>query len=103
MRTDAVTLPWLAAPLFVACLALVLRLAPTLWHAGSWLALGRYDDGVYFGAAVALTHGQLPYRDVLLLHPPGITVLLAPFAFLAEPLGDATAFTIAKHDVCPRP
>lgn len=95
-RTDVSTLHWLVAPLIVACLALALRLAPTLWHDGSWLALGRYDDGVYFGSAVALTHGQLPYRDVLLLHPPGITVLLAPFAFLAGPLGDAAAFMIAK-------
>ena len=42
--------------------------------------LGNYDDGVYYSAATALVHGQLPYRDFLLLQPPGIAVLLAPFA-----------------------
>lgn len=89
-------LRWLLAPAFVASLALALRVGPTVWHDGAWLALGRYDDGVYFGSAIALMHGQLPYRDALLLHPPGITVLLAPFAVLAGPLGDAAAFTIAK-------
>ena len=32
---------------------------------------------------VALTNGVLPYRDFLLLHPPGIAVLLSPFALIA--------------------
>ena len=55
-----------------------------------------YDDGVYFGAAIALIHGELPYRDVLLLHPPGMAVLLVPFALLGSMVGDATAFATAR-------
>jgi hypothetical protein len=31
-----------------------------------------YDDGVNFGGALGLVHGELPYRDFLWLHPPGI-------------------------------
>jgi alpha-1,2-mannosyltransferase len=58
-----------------------------------------YDDGVYFGAAIALTHGYLPYRDVLLLHPPGIVLLLAPFAVVGEVLGDANAMALARIGV----
>src|SRR5689334_22729672 len=43
---------------------------------------GNYDDGIYFGAAIRLIHGWLPYRDFLLPHPPGLTVLLSPIAAL---------------------
>ena len=37
-----------------------------------------YDDGVYLGAALHLVNGVLPYRDFVLLHPPGITLLMTP-------------------------
>ena len=55
-----------------------------------------YDDGVYFAAAVALVHGRLPYRDFLLLHPPGITLALAPFAALAQWTSDSTGLAAAR-------
>jgi alpha-1,2-mannosyltransferase len=65
-------------------------------HGGGLGGLGNYDDGVHFSAAIGLTHGLLPYRDFLLLHPPGIVVLLSPFAMLASVLGDADSMKIAR-------
>ncbi len=42
-----------------------------------------YDDGVYFGAAMHLVAGQLPYRDFTFVQPPGITIILAPIALIS--------------------
>ena len=46
-----------------------------------------YDDGVYTGAALHLVNGVLPYRDFVLLHPPGISLLLSPIAAVAHARG----------------
>lgn len=54
------------------------------------------DPGIYFGAASGLVHGLMPYRDYTLVHPPGVAVFLAPFAWLAEVVGDPRAFAIAR-------
>ncbi|MBT9254430.1 DUF2029 domain-containing protein [Phycicoccus sp. KQZ13P-1] len=79
----------------VAVLAVVVRLVPTLMH-GGWLGLGRYDDGVYLGISMSLLHGQLPYRDLVMLHPPGVVLALAPFAAIAGPFGDPVALVVGK-------
>ncbi len=79
----------------LAVLALLVRLVPVLRGGGLYGDM-TYDDGVYFGSAVALVHGRIPYRDFLLLHPPGIVYLLAPFAALGGILGDANAFALAR-------
>lgn len=55
-----------------------------------------YDDGVYFAAAVQLVHGNLPYYDFLFLHPPGIVLILAPFAALTHVVSDPTALITAR-------
>lgn len=55
-----------------------------------------YDDGVYFASAVALVHGELPYRDFLFLHPPGITLALTPFAALTHLVSDSDALVAAR-------
>ena len=81
--------------LLIAGVAFLVRLLPVVRHGGLFGIIG-YDDGVYFGAAVALVHGVLPYRDILLLHPPGIVLSLTPFALLGSVTGDATAFAIAR-------
>ncbi len=58
-----------------------------------------YDDGVYFGSALYLIHGIVPYRDFTILVPPGITLLMTPFALLThftaqnEALASARVFT----------
>lgn len=55
-----------------------------------------YDDGVYLGAAVRLLHGQLPYLDQDLLHPPGVVWLGLPFAALGELAGGSAALAAAR-------
>ena len=93
------SLPTGVGPLLaLALVGFFVRALPVLRGGGLQGLLG-YDDGVYFGAAVALTHGELPYRDVLLLHPPGIVLLLAPFAVAGEALGDANAMALARIGV----
>ena len=83
------------AAVAVVALAVAARLLPVL-RGGGLHGLANYDDGVHYAAAAALVHGELPYRDFLLLHPPGIVVLLAPFAALGLLVGDADGFATAR-------
>ena len=57
---------------------------------------GNYDDGVYYAAATGLVHGRLPYHDFLLLHPPGMPLLLTPFALGAQLASDSYGFAAAR-------
>jgi alpha-1,2-mannosyltransferase len=79
----------------VALIGFAVRLVPVL-RGGGLRGLGNYDDGVYFAAGTALAHGLLPYRDFLLLHPPGIVLALAPFGVLSRLTGDPSAFAAAR-------
>jgi hypothetical protein len=79
----------------VAVLALVARLAPVL-RGGGLTGVLAYDDGVDYSASDALLSGRVPYRDYLLLHPPGITLTLAPFAALGRLAGDAEGMAAAR-------
>lgn len=54
-----------------------------LAQAGHLLAVGDYDDGADFGSAILLVHGVLPYRDFIIVQPPGITLVMAPAAALS--------------------
>jgi alpha-1,2-mannosyltransferase len=78
----------------VAVVAFLARRDIVARHAGL-LGLHGYDDGVYYAGAAAMLAGRMPYADFVLLHPPGILVLLAPFAELgaltSDPLGLAAA------------
>ncbi len=58
-----------------------------------------YDAAVYFAGSDALTHGRLPYRDFVYLHPPGQLLALAPFAWLTRVVSDPTAFMLANLSV----
>ena len=89
--------PWLplAGLAGVFSVAFAARLVPVL-RDGGLHQVGNYDDGVHYAAAMGLVHGLLPYRDFLLLHPPGIALLLAPFAWLAELLGEPGAMAVAR-------
>ncbi|HEY5787466.1 MAG TPA: hypothetical protein VIT65_22100, partial [Microlunatus sp.] len=58
--------------------------------------LGNYDDGVHFAAALGLVNGLLPYRDFLLLHPPGVVLAMAPFAALSWLIGEPDAMAVAR-------
>ncbi|MGZ4610683.1 MAG: glycosyltransferase 87 family protein [Actinomycetes bacterium] len=87
------------APVVVAAciglLAFVARLLPVLAGGGLTGVLA-YDDGVYFGGAEAFVFGRLPYRDFVLLHPPGVLVVLAPLAELARFTTDVHAMAAAR-------
>ena len=48
------------------------------------LGVTQYDDGPYFGSALRLVHGALPYRDFIIVQPPGITLVMTPAALLAQ-------------------
>lgn len=85
----------LAACLFVAVTAFVVRLAMVL-RGGGLGGLMSYDDGVYYSASSALWWGRLPYRDFVLVHPPGILLSLAPFAGLGRLTHDALGFQLAR-------
>ncbi len=78
----------------VAVVAVATRLL--LMSRNGFTSVGAYDDGVYYTAAANLLHGVLPYRDVLLLHPPGLTLLLTPFAWLGERTSDVVGLVGAR-------
>ena len=94
-NADVRAFPAVAVYVAIAVLAFVARLLPTL-HGGGLGGIDDYDEGVYFAGAQALVAGRLPYRDFVLLHPPGIVVLLAPFAGVARLLSDHRAFELAR-------
>jgi hypothetical protein len=70
-------------------LALGLRVYYQWTRPGFLLAVTEYDDGPYFGSAVRLVHGVLPYRDFIFVQPPGITLLMVPAALAAKVTGTA--------------
>jgi alpha-1,2-mannosyltransferase len=80
---------------FVALLAFVARLVPVLRGAGLQGILG-YDDGVYYVGAASLLAGRWPYADFTLLHPPGILLVLAPFAALGRVTSDHIGLAAAR-------
>jgi alpha-1,2-mannosyltransferase len=86
---------WQTIVLVTALLAVGLRLA-TLVLAGHLKGVFEYDDGVYFGSAVLLIHGHLPYRDFVLIQPPGLILLLTPFALLSNWVGTDRALELAR-------
>jgi alpha-1,2-mannosyltransferase len=88
------SLHWTLA-IAVAAIAFLVRLVPVL-RGGGLFGIGNYDDGVYYAGATGLIHGLLPYEDFLLLHPPGMLLLLAPFAGVAQLTGDPYGFAAAR-------
>jgi hypothetical protein len=82
--------------LTIGLFALLVRLGPPVVYGGIRGFTEYYDDGVYFIAAQHLLAGVLAYRDFVFLHPPGVILLLAPIAALAQLIGDNWAFVIAR-------
>lgn len=79
----------------VTALALAIRIYQLL-RPGFLTGVTEYDDGVDFGSGIRLVYGQLPYRDFVLVHPPGIALLLAPVALVAKSTGTAVGMEIAR-------
>ena len=61
-----------------------------------YLLGGTPDISVYLGTAVRLVHGALPYRDFVLVQPPGSTLLLSPAALLSELVGTRWALGVLR-------
>ena len=79
----------------VTLLGLGLRLY-YLTRPGYLLGVTEYDDGSYFGSALRLMHGVLPYRDFVFVQPPGITLLMAPVAAVARVIGTDWGLAVAR-------
>lgn len=94
-RTGAAT--WWV--LGLAAAAFTVRLSTLVRGPGLYGRLG-YDGAVYYAAGSALVHGVVPYRDLLLLHPPGVALELAPFAALGSVIGDPAAYAVARVAWC---
>lgn len=92
-RTDMRTLNRLLAA--VISVGVLLRAYPWLLP-HTFGGMMEYDDGVYYGAASALLHGVVPYRDFVLLHPPLAGLLWTPFAAVGALAGDRTGMGLAR-------
>ncbi len=75
--------------------ALALR-AYQVSRPGFLMGVIEYDDGTDFGGAVRMVNGALPYRDFIMVQPPGITLLMVPVALTAKGLGTAGALAIGR-------
>jgi Dolichyl-phosphate-mannose-protein mannosyltransferase len=73
-------------------------LALRLWilFAPGLMSITQFDDGPYFGSAVRLVHGALPYRDYAFVQPPGITELMSPAALESYLGGTAWALVAGR-------
>ncbi len=81
--------------LTVLALGLAFRVLP-LTQPNYLTGVLEYDGGVHYAAALALLHQQFPYANFAFLHPPGIIVLLAPFAAPGQILYQPVAMAAAR-------
>jgi alpha-1,2-mannosyltransferase len=58
--------------------------------------LTQFDDDVYFGTILHFVNGALPYRDYVMVQPPGIAVVLAPIGILGRIFGARDGLAIAR-------
>ena len=63
---------------------------------GHLLGVGDYDDGADFGSALRLIQGLVPYRDFIIVQPPGITLLMIPAAAISKLAGTAWAIGVGR-------
>lgn len=88
-------LPHAAVVFIVAAVALCTRLVP-LVSSGALGGFRGYDDSVHYSAAMHLLAGDLPYRDFVFVHPPGIVLVMLPFAWLGSVTSDHTGIAAAR-------
>lgn len=55
-----------------------------------------YDDTVDVGAALRLVNGVIPYRDFVIVHPPGIALLMLPAALIGRLAGTRDALVVGN-------
>jgi hypothetical protein len=84
-----------AAIVIITALGLALRLYQ-LSRPDYLIGVTEYDDGTDFGSAILLIHGDLPYRDFIMVQPPGITLLMAPVALVTKGIGTAWGMGVGR-------
>ncbi|HEX6933754.1 MAG TPA: glycosyltransferase 87 family protein [Streptosporangiaceae bacterium] len=85
----------IAVIVIATLLAVGLRLYD-LSRPGFLLGINEYDEGTDFGSAIRLVHGALPYRDFIMVHPPGITLLMFPVALATRVTGTDAGMAVAR-------
>lgn len=95
-RAIPASVPAAACGLAAGALCLYALSLPHALFGIHWFTGGGYDDAVYLGSSLRLLDGVLPYRDYAFVQPPGIAVLLAPFAGLAHLVGSRVALGTAR-------
>jgi hypothetical protein len=89
--------PRLVYGVIVACAVAGAALrAYQLSRPGYLLGVTEYDDGAQVGDAVRLVAGVVPYRDFVVLQPPGSVLLMVPAALLAKVTGTAWGLAVAR-------
>ena len=82
----------------ITCIAVV-AWCLRAWPLIAWGATGPkidYDEGVYFSTAALFWKSVLPYKDFVLVHPPGLLIFLSPIASLTDVIGTRNALSIAR-------
>ena len=89
--------PWAVRGVIIAAtvLAVGLRLYD-LTRPGYLFGISEYDDGTDFGSAIRLVHGAVPYRDFIMVQPPGITLIMFPIALITKGMGTITGMAVAR-------
>jgi alpha-1,2-mannosyltransferase len=78
----------------VTLAALVLRYV--LAFRSGVFAANDLDGAAYFGAAVQLVHGSIPYKDFAFVQPPAVLLIASPIAALSRLIGTGAAFDIVR-------
>jgi len=76
-------------------LAFVVRIGPVV-QAGLLRGAMSYDEGVHLQVAQRLLAGQVTYRDVLFVHPPGVVLAQVPIAWLGQLVGEPSALAVSR-------
>jgi hypothetical protein len=82
--------------IIITLVALILRVYYQYTRPGFLLGVTEYDDGPYFGSAVRLVHGSMPYKDFILVQPPGVTLVMSPAALLSYWTGTAWGLAVGR-------
>jgi hypothetical protein len=91
-RRDGMTRVIVAAVAAVAAGLVLYQLS----RPGLLFGQSEYDDAVYFGSSVRLVHGAIPYRDFVLVQPPGLELLASPVALLSRLIGTRDALAVLR-------